>query len=1009
MDFQTLLPTLRTLPDLRRLVAALGHPPVWRPFDPAQPGWLARAAAQIGGAEGFPWLALEGDDPVRIAREVSRSLLSQGRNAGLLVFDPAARLLVIAVGTSPATLLPLLLDQPEPRDLERLRRLALAAGATGLGYALRAVEALSGEDAGQRFFRAFRRTMTLMASGLGGTLRQQERESLALVQLTRILFLYFVQSKGWLDGQPDFLRRAVDRTLGGRRRLHRDLFRPLFFGTLNRPAASRGRAGAFGRIPFLNGGLFEPHPLERAWRGDIPDDCWRAAFDDLFERFHFTVHEAGAPGAIAPDMLGRVFEGLMAPDARRASGAFYTPARLVTRVVDAALTAWLSERQQVDTTEADRRLRARSPEVRLALRDITILDPAVGSGAFLLGALERLAVLRQGELPPAELRRTILERNLFGVDLNPMAVRLAELRLWLAVIAEETVTDPMAVPPLPNLDAMLRQGDSLLDPAACLATLGIRPDAATAELGELRRSFVREAGPGKRAALRRLRQGETRAVERGLAQAHDRQMRLATRCLVDAKSPTLFGERRGLDRELRAQLGVARRGVAEVRRLQRRLRQEGMVPWFSYEGQFADILARGGFDLVVGNPPWVRAEALPPRMRSALARRYTIWRTSGPGFRHQPDLALAFVERGVELLTSGGVLALLLPAKLATAGYAQRGRQFLSRRTTLHAVADLRDDPAAVFEATTYPAVIIAARRAPPAGHRLRLTLDPASEATRPQALLGIGPWLLGTPTIIAAAELARAGHPAVGATGTPQLGVKTGANAVFLSPPPEIEVTLVRPALRGRDIRPFRARPGSRLLFPHDARGQVLPRLPAAATRYLAAHAPLLRARSDYQAGPLWTLFRTGPAVAPFRVIWADLALRLEAVALTGPADTGVIPLNSCYLLALPDAGPALALTAWLNCSWLRALARLDADPAAGGYARFNARVVAALPLPHGVLHDSRLVELAERGARGEPIQEALDDHTAGLLGLSAAARAALAGVAGVGAASRGRSPRPG
>ncbi|MEO8636311.1 MAG: N-6 DNA methylase [Gemmatimonadales bacterium] len=1009
MDFGTLLSSIRTLPDLRRLVAALGHAPAWRPFDPATPGWPVRSGAEIGGPENCPWLALETDNPARIARQVSRSLSATGRHAGLLVLDPDRRVLVLAVGDGTPVLLPLSLDYPDRHDLERLRRLALTAGATGLGYALRSAEALSGEDAGQRFFRVFRQTMSQMAAGLGGTLRPAERETLALVQLTRILFLYFVQSKGWLNGQPDFLRRAVDRTLGAGRRLHRDLFRPLFFGTLNRPAAQRGRAAAFGRIPFLNGGLFEPHALERAGTGDIPDACWQSAFDDLFERFHFTVHEAGAPGAIAPDMLGRVFEGLMAPGARCASGAFYTPALLVTRVVDAALAGWIAERLRLEPAEADRRLRERTPEVRLALCDITILDPAVGSGAFLLGALERLATLRHGECPPAALRRTILERNLFGVDLNPMAVRLAELRLWLAVIAEETMTDPAAVPPLPNLDAMLRQGDSLLDPTACLATLDLRPDVANAELSDLRREFVREAGPGKRAVLRRLRQAETRALERGLAQAHERQVQAATRCLLDARSPTLFGERRGLDRELRLQLGAARRGMVDVRRLQRRLRQEGGVPWFSYECQFADILALGGFDLVIGNPPWVRAEALAPRVRAALAHRYTIWRTSGAGFRHQPDLSLAFLERSVELLAPAGILALLLPAKLATAGYAVRGRHFLARRTTLHAVVDLRDDPTAVFEATTYPAAVIAARGAAPPGHRLRLALDPASEATRPQALLGAGPWLLGNPATSAASALARADHPLLGTRGAPQLGVKTGANAVFLSPPPEIEGTVIRPALRGRDIRAFQARPGTRLLYPHDARGQVLPRLPAAASRYLAAHAPLLRARSDYQAGPLWTLFRTGPSVARFRVVWADLALRLEALALTGPGDAHVIPLNSCYVLGLPEARQALALTAWLNSSWLRALARLEADPAAGGYARFNARVVAALPLPQEALYDPTLVGLAERGARGDLIQEPLDDHTAALLGLSAASRAALAAVAGVGTATRGRSTRPG
>ena len=99
---------------------------------------------------------------------------------------------------------------------------------------------------------------------------------------------------------------------------------------MNRPAVERTRATRrFGRIPFLNGGLFEPHPLERRWRADIPNRVWREAFDSLFERFDFTADEAGRPGLVAPDMLGRVFEGVMEPGLRRRSGTFYTPAALV--------------------------------------------------------------------------------------------------------------------------------------------------------------------------------------------------------------------------------------------------------------------------------------------------------------------------------------------------------------------------------------------------------------------------------------------------------------------------------------------------------------------------------------------------------------------------------------------------------------------------------------------------------------------------------------------------------
>ena len=184
-----------------------------------------------------------------------------------------------------------------------------------------------------------------------------------------MLFLYFVQSKGWLDGRGDFIARAVDDCLGRRRPLHRDLLRPLFFGALNRPlaAAGRDRDGDSAAMPFLNGGLFEPHVLERRWKVDVPTPAWRDAFDTLFEAFHFTTRE-GDGSVVAPDMLGRVFEGLMDPDQRHRSGTYYTPASLVERVV--------VSRVDVHATHSS-----------VPLADTTILDPAVGSGAFLLGAL----------------------------------------------------------------------------------------------------------------------------------------------------------------------------------------------------------------------------------------------------------------------------------------------------------------------------------------------------------------------------------------------------------------------------------------------------------------------------------------------------------------------------------------------------------------------------------------------------------------------------------------------
>lgn len=994
------------LEDLPRLVTALGHRPAWQPLEPGTLPAGGRAAL-IGSAGTLEWVGLETADPERTARKTCQQLAARGRLAGVMACDPRGTCLTVAVALDRAATLTLALPAPAPPDAERLRRLAQARGLEGVAWACRALEILAGEDLGSRFFRAFRGIVDRTADALGGPVPPAERRTLALVQLTRVLFLYFVQAKGWLDGRPDFLRRAVDDALARKRPLHRDLFRPLFFGTLNRPWGERGHALRFGRLPFLNGGLFEPHPLESRWRAEIPNDCWQAAFDDLFERFQFTVHEEAPPGQIAPDMLGRVFEGLMAPDERHATGAFYTPARLVTRLVDAGLVAWLASRLAVPDDEARAALERRDPQAIDLLRDVTVLDPAAGSGAFLLGMLERLTLLRAGECAPAELRRRILERNLFGVDQNPMAVRLAELRLWLAVIASEEMSDPEAVRPLPNLDGVVRQGNSLLDPAMGVTGLDARAPREGPELARLRREFVASAGPSKRDAARRLRQAEVRVFAETLARAESGTEAELTEVLGIAREKTLFGERRGLDPALCQRLRALRHRQRDLRALRQRLRREGGVPWFRYEVHFGDVLARGGFDLVVGNPPWVRAEELPPRERAQLARRYRCWRGTGRGFRHQPDLAVAFVERSLELLAPGGVLSLLLPAKLATAGYATRLRAELAERTALAVLADLGHDPSAAFAATAYPAALVATRTSPPPGQLVSLELEPSGGPRLPQgALAGGGPWVLASPPLLDALAELRGEHPLLGARFTPQLGIKTGANALFLDPPDALEPALLRSALRGRDLAPFRWTATTPLFFPHDDQGAPLARLPVAAARYVRAHEALLRARVDYGGGPVWTLFRVKPALAEHRVVWADLARQLNAAALTGAAGRGLLPLNSCYLLPVASRAAALTLAAWLNCTWIRAAARAVADTAAGGFARFNARTIAGLPLPPAALDDPALAGLALRGAAGDDIQEELDDLTARHLALTPRARRLLAAAPGAGADHRRRTP---
>jgi hypothetical protein len=423
------------------------------------------------------------------------------------------------------------------------------------------------------------------------------------------------------------------------------------------------------------------------------------------------------------------------------------------------------------------------------------------------------------------------------------------------------------------------------------------------------------------------------------------------------------------------------------------------VPWFDYRVQFADVFEGGGFDLVVGNPPWLRAEELPVDLRRRLAGRYRWWRSGSGGYANRPDLAVAFLERSLELAAPRGVVAMLVPAKIAAAGYGAAARHALAAGTTLVAVADLTSSPHASFEATVYPLALVARKASAPPRHRVRVSLG--SGPTVPQSSLrGGAPWLLGRQPLRDALAAMRQGHPRVDSIVSCHLGLKTGANRIFLDPP-EVEGELLRWALRGRDLAPFTPRHRTRLLWTHGPDGSPLPRLPPRAAAYLAPHLPLLRARTDYAGGPPWALFRARAAAAPHRVVWADLARDLRAASLAGLGDT--IPLNSCYVALARSDAEADRLAAWLNSSWLRAAARAGAVPAAGGCARYTAGTVGALPLPPSVLSDDDLSTLTHSARNGGRVQADLDDVAAGHLDLRTSQRAALLGSLGGRAEDRG------
>lgn len=193
------------------------------------------------------------------------------------------------------------------------------------------------------------------------------------------------------------------------------------------------------------------------------DEAFGNAYGSLLSRYRFSPREDSAEwseASIDPEMLGKAFEALMASGERKSTGAFYTPQALVDEVIGRALDS-------VFPQGTKHTLAAAADDPALArLSSIRVLDPACGSGAFLVHVLERIASMRMecGESGSiAEVRRRVLMTSIFGVDVNPMAVWLCELRLWLSIVIESADGDPMHVVPLPNLDRHIRVGDSLAE------------------------------------------------------------------------------------------------------------------------------------------------------------------------------------------------------------------------------------------------------------------------------------------------------------------------------------------------------------------------------------------------------------------------------------------------------------------------------------------------------------------------------------------------------------------
>jgi len=882
-------------------------------------------------------------------------------------------------------------------DAETVRSLAAAAGPRDLLTHARWVEILGRDALTIRFYRALEGAIgKLTESSPAGS--AAVRRELALLDTSRLLFLTFLEAKGWLAGDHAFIARHYEQCVANRGGFRSRILRPLFFGTLNTPRSARATlALRFGNVPFLNGGLFSRTPLERQSRHvSFSDDAYGALLFDVFGQYRFTAHEESASwneAAVDPEMLGRAFESLMANQERRKTGAFFTPFALVERVTRCGLEA--------------------TPiHTRDDLARAAVLDPACGSGAFLVHTLERLAD-RARELgddgPMSEIRRRILTRSIFGVDVNPTAVWLCQLRLWLSVVIDSDETDPAAVMPLPNLDRNVRVGDALQGASFNEESTPVRGDRSVARLRE---RYARATGPRKESLARELDHTE-RARALAVIDANLESVAARRRDLLSARrGRDLFGGRYRPSAAERDAAAGLRRHAAALRTTRRTIANGGALP-FSFPTHFADVCARGGFSLIVGNPPWVRLHRIPVQQRAAIRRDFAVARTAaweagatsagaGAGFAAQIDVASLFIERSSELIAPDGAMALLVPSKLWRSLAGGGVRHLLFEKTRVLTLEDYSEAPAA-FDAAVYPSLIVARRPADDTpricdtkfavhhkGQHAFRWCAPCDSAAFDESRGA--PWVLLPPEARRAFDLIRRiGQPlAESALGRPYLGVKCGCNDAFIVECVDahgelaevvtsdgqaitVERSRVRPLLRGEVLRPWCVPANyESILWTHDPDGTASHKLPALTSRWLAQWRHALVNRSDARnRARWWSLFRVESARNDRpRVVWADVGKELRASVL--PAGDERIPLNTCYVVRCRDECDAHAFAALLNGPLARAWLNAVAEPARGGYHRYLGWTMALLPIPtpwDDVRH--ALAKIGRRGALGARISD--------------------------------------
>ncbi|MDO8460228.1 MAG: Eco57I restriction-modification methylase domain-containing protein, partial [Nanoarchaeota archaeon] len=561
-------------------------------------------------------------------------------------------------------------------------------------------EAFSVEKVTKEFFEEYRKLFEGLVVELKknhtfineATKNNINTDNFAKKLLGQIVFLYFLQKKGWLgvpkgkswgEGDKNFLRNLFDKSIQESKNFFNNYLEKLFYDTLNNQRSNqvdKSYSEYFqSKIPFLNGGLFDP---QYDWENSLMylDNRIFEQMFDIFDRYNFTVREdepLEKEVAVDPEMLGKVFENLIEENLRKGKGTYYTPREIVHYMCRESLINYLTTEVPFVKSEFIVNLlkwdgglvsfhNDEEEQVEGALRNIKIVDPACGSGAFLVGMLQEivrarllLSAFHNKGVTEYQIKKETIQNCIYGVDIDPGAIEIAKLRLWLSLVVDYDLEE---IEPLPNLDYKIMVGNSLIElysPTLIAQSTDHKKNEIINQLKDLKDNYYSEVNSSKKAE-KRLEINSLIHILINYGNQKEKE-KIWDQILGYKAQAKLFEDEGPIQQSFNETENKLTQKLENLNKL----KDISDTDHFEWHLNFNAIFENGGFDVVIGNPPYLRIQGI-QKEDPELAQKYKqLYKSATGAF----DLYILFLERGLSLLNLKGILNFILPHKWVNSAF----------------------------------------------------------------------------------------------------------------------------------------------------------------------------------------------------------------------------------------------------------------------------------------------------------------------------------------------------